>query len=132
MSLVKAFPDALPGPIAQPGVDGADGGEQAAGDGALKEPPQSAGGEAEPADFVGEPDADGPPATGTRIAVAAKDPPGAERLSLGAALVIAVQTAVPIQRADHIAVRAARLLEPFGDRHPGPTASPVQAGECGV
>jgi hypothetical protein len=74
------------------------------------------GGQAEPSDFVGEPDAEGPPATGTCLAVAAKDPPGAHRFSLGAALVKAVQKAVPNQRADHLAVRTGRLLEPLGNR----------------
>ena len=74
---VEAFPDALPGPVAELAIEGADGGEDAAGDGELEEPPQSAGGQAEPSDFVGEPDAEGPPATGACVAVAAKDPPGA-------------------------------------------------------
>ena len=90
----------------------------AAGDGELEELPQSAGGQAEPSDFVGEPDAEGPPATGACIAVAAKDPPGAHGSFAGAALVEAVQTAVPNQRADDLAMRTGRLLEPFGDRRP--------------
>ena len=85
----------------------------AAGDGALEEPPQAAGGQAEPSDFVGAPDAESPPATAAGIAVAAKDPPGADRFSLGAAVVKAAQIAVPNQRADHLAVRTGRLLEPL-------------------
>ena len=79
---------------------------------------RAAGGQAEPSDFVGEPDAEGPPATGPCIAVAAKDPPGADRLSLGAAVVKAVQKAVPNQRADDLAVRTGRQLEPFRNRDP--------------
>ena len=118
LAQVEAFPDALPGPVAEMAVGGADGGEDAAGDGALEEPPQSAGGQAEPSDFVGEPDAEGPPATGPCIAVAAKDPPGADAFSPGVALVKAVQKAVANQRADDLAVRTGRLLEPFGNRVP--------------
>ena len=44
------------------------------------------GGQAEPSDLVGEPDAEGPPAAAACVAVAAKDPPGADRLSLGSRL----------------------------------------------
>ena len=84
LAQVEPFPDALPGPVAELAVDGAAGGDDAAGDGELEEPPQSAGGQAEPSDLVGEPDAEGPSATGTCMAVAAKDPPGADGLSLGA------------------------------------------------
>src|SRR5207302_6739222 len=39
LSPVEPFPDALPGPLAQPAIDGAAGGEDAAGEGALEEPP---------------------------------------------------------------------------------------------
>ena len=77
LALVEPFPDAQQGPLTQLAVAGADGREDAAGDGALEEPPQSAGGQAEPSDFVGEPDAESPPATAPCLAVAAKDPPGA-------------------------------------------------------
>ena len=114
LALVEAFPDALPGAVAEMAVGGADGGADAAGDGGLEEPPQAAGGQAEPSDLVGAPDAEGPPATGACIAVAAKDPPGAHGFSLGAAVVKAVQKAVPNQRADGLAVRTRRLLEPLG------------------
>jgi len=115
---VEPFPDTLQGPITQLAIEAADGNEYAVGDGALEEPPQSAGSQAEPSDFVGAPDAESPPATGTCLAVAAKDPPGAHRLSLRAALVKSVQEAVPNQRADNLAVRTRRLLEPFHNRHP--------------
>ena len=118
LSVIEPFPDALPGPLAQPAVDGAAGGQDAAGDGALEEPPQSAGGQTEPADFVGGPDAERPAATATCMAVAAKDPPGALHLFSVAALVESVQVTVPNQRADHLAMRATRLLQPFGKRSP--------------
>ena len=118
LSLVEAFPDALPGPVAEMTVGGADGGGDGAGGGVLEEAPQSAGGQAEASDFVGEPDAEGPPATAACIAVAAKDPPGALGLALGAAFVITAQKAVPNERADGLAVRAGRLLEPFANRRP--------------
>jgi hypothetical protein len=75
-------------------------------------------GTAKSSDFVGEPNAERPPATAPRLAVAAEDPPGPQRFSPWTAVVIAAQEAVPNQRADHLAVRAGRLLEPFGDRQP--------------
>jgi hypothetical protein len=115
---VEAFPDALHCPIAQLASKSVAGGADAAGNGALEEAPQGGGGQAEPPDFVGEPDAESPPATGTCLAVVAKDTPGAHRLSLGAAFVKSVQTAVPIQRADGLAVRTGRLLEPLGNADP--------------
>ena len=105
LAVVEPLPDALPGPVAQMAVGGADGGEDAVGDGVLEEAPQTGGGQAEASDFVGDPDAEGPPAAGPCVAVAAKDPPGAEGLSLGAAVVKTVQKAVLNESADDLAVR---------------------------
>jgi hypothetical protein len=76
------LPDALPGAVAH-AVDGANGGEDAVNGGALEELPQRGGGQAEASDLVGEPDAERPPAAGSRPAVAAKDPPGADGFALG-------------------------------------------------
>jgi len=118
LRLVEAIPDALHCAIAQLAIEGAAGGDDAASNGALEEPPQSAGGEAEPPDLVGDPDAESPPATGTCLTVAAKDPPGAHCLSLGAAFVKPIQTAVPIQRANVFAMRTGRLLKLFHHRQP--------------
>ena len=131
LCLVEALPDALPGAIAEPGVDGVAGGDHGAGDSELEEAPQGAGGEAEPADLVGEPDAEGPAAAGACVAVAAKDPPGSAGPLL-AALVKAEQIAMLDQRADSLAVRAAGLLEAFGDRGPilGAAKAFVAHGRC--
>jgi hypothetical protein len=118
LALVEAFPDALQGPVTEMAVGGADGCEYTAGNGALKESPQTAGGQAEPSDFVGAPDAESPAAPMACIAVAAKDASGADRFSLGVALVIPAQIAMPNQRADNPAVRTRRLLEPLGNRVP--------------
>lgn len=128
---VEAFPDALPGAIAEPAADGVSGGEQAAGDSELEEAPQGAGAETEAADLVGEPDAEGPSASGTGIAVAAKDALGVAGL-LRACLIEAAQIAMPDQRADGLAVRAAGLLEAFGDRGPflGAAKALVDHGPC--
>jgi hypothetical protein len=63
--------------------------EYAAGDGTLKEPPQRAGAQAQPADLVRAPDTESAPATAPCVAVAAKDPPRPESLSRGVAVVIA-------------------------------------------
>ena len=101
-------------------VGGADGGDDAAGHGVLEEPPQAAGGQAEPANFVGTPDAESPPAARPTVAVAAKDPPGADGFLPGAAVVKAAQIAVADERADHLAMRTRRQLEPLSQSRPIP------------
>src|SRR6185437_2330630 len=77
----------------------------------------SPGGQAQPPDFVGDPDADGPSAAAAAMAVAAVDPPGADG-SPGAAVIEASKRAVADERADGAAVRARRQLEPLDDRGP--------------
>src|SRR5882724_9097442 len=84
LAQVEAFPDAQPGPVAQLAAGGADGIDDAVGDGAFEELPQSAGGQAEASNFVGDPDAESPAATGTCVAIAAKDAPRPHRRSLAA------------------------------------------------
>jgi hypothetical protein len=119
LAQVEPFPDALPGPVTSLAVgdDAACSGD-AAGDDALEESPQSAGCQAQPSDFLRDPDAESPSATATRIAVAAKDPPSAQRFSLGVALVVSAQIAVANQRANRFAMRTRRLLEPLSNRAP--------------
>ena len=114
LAVAESFPDALQGPLAQVAVEGANGSNDGAGDGALEEAPQAAGGQAEPADVVGAPDAEGPSAAGPCLAVAAKDTSSAHGFVLGAAFVKAVQEAVPNESADHLAVRTGSQLEPLG------------------
>ena len=119
LAQVESFPDALPGPVTAPAVgDDADRSGDAAGDGALEESPQSVSCQAQPSDFVGVPDAEGPPAPAPQIAVAAKDPPSADRFSLGVALVVSAQIAVANQRANRFAMRTRRLFELFSNRAP--------------
>jgi len=118
LAQVESFPDALPGPVAEMAVGGANGCTDGPGGGALQELPQSTGCQAEASDFVGEPNAERPPATWACVAVAAKDAACAHRLSLRAAVVKAAEKAVPNERADHVAMRARRLLELFGQRGP--------------
>src|SRR5262249_44606617 len=118
LALLEAFPDALPGPVTPMAVGGANGSADTAGGDTLEEPPQSAGGQAEPSDCVGEPDGERLPATAACIAVAAKDPLRTHRYALGVAPVKSAQNAMPIQHADNLAVRTGRLLEPFGNRAP--------------
>jgi len=113
LAQAKAFPDALPGPFAEMAVRGADGRDDGAGGGDLEEAPQQAGGQAEPSDFVGAPDADGSAATLASIAITAKDPAGADRFSPWGGVVIAAQIAVANERADDLAVRTGRQLEPL-------------------
>jgi hypothetical protein len=123
----EPFPDALPGSVTQMAVDGADGSADAAGRGASEEAPQTAGGQAESTDFVGDPDAERAATTATHMAVAAKDSASPQCFSPRAAVVESVQTAVPNQRTHHFAVRAGRLLEPFRQRDPfvGATVKPL-------
>src|SRR5262245_23152394 len=104
------FPETLPGPVTALAVAGADRRGDAAGDGTLEELPQAAAGQAQAADLVGAPDAERAPAAATCLAVAAKDPPGADRGSPGTVLVIAAQITVPDQRADRPVVRTRRQL----------------------
>ena len=115
---VEALPDALPAPSAEAAVDVPAGGQDVGGDGELEELPQSVGSQAEASDFVGEPDAESPPATGPCIAVAAENAAGPHRFLSRATLVIAAQKAVQNQGAHTFAMRARRLLEPLRDRHP--------------
>jgi len=119
LAQVEPFPEALPGPVTSPVVgDRADRRGNGAGDGVFEESPQRAGCQAQPSDFVGAPDAERPPASRAPIAVAAKDPPRADRFALGIALIETAQIAVANQRANRFAMRTRRLLEPFGNRVP--------------
>lgn len=113
---VESFPDPLHLPVAQVAVDAADGRDQAAGDNGLEKHPQTAGREAQPSNFVREPDAERPPAAFSTVAVAAEDPPGADRLFPWIPLIVATQKAVPNQEASHLAMRARRRLELLGNR----------------
>src|SRR5271155_3374110 len=116
LALLEPFPNSLQGPVAEMAIGGADGCEDAAGGGPLEKTPQTAGGQAEPSNFVGGPDAEGPPATGPGLAVAAKDAAGADRLALRTAVIKAVQRAMPNQGTDDLAMRTRRQLEPLGPR----------------
>jgi len=113
---IEPVPEALPGPLIQFAVEGAAGRQDAAGEGGLEKLPQGARGQAEPPDSVGEPDAEGPSATGTCVTVAAEDAPGAQLFVV--VLVASVQGAMPDQCADHLAVWTAHLLEPLRKRRP--------------
>ena len=120
LAQVEAFPDALPGPVAAMAVGGgADAAaSDAAGDGALEESPQTAGGQAQPPDFVGEPDAEGPPAAAACACGCCKRSAGRGRSFAGDCSRRSRQIAVPNQRADRLAVRTRRQLEPLSDRVP--------------
>ena len=61
---------------------------------------------------------EGPTAAASPMAVAAKDPPSADRLALGVRLVVAAQKAVANQRANRFAMRTRHLLESFRKRAP--------------
>jgi hypothetical protein len=119
LAQVESFPDALPGPVASPAVgDDTHCRDDAAGNGVLQESPHRVGGQAQAPDFVGDPDAEGPTAAARTLAVAAKEPPSADRLALGVAFVVAAQKAVANQRAHRFAMRTRHLLESFRKRAP--------------
>jgi len=118
LTAVEPLPEALQGAVAQVTAEGTDGLADAVAGGAPEKAAQRSGAEAEAADLVGAPDADGPAAAAPGIAVAAKQPPRPHNFAPGTGFVIAAQTAVANQRADHLAVRAGRQLEPFGQRVP--------------
>ena len=128
MAKAKAFPDALPGTVTEMAVCDTNGCENATSDGALEEPPQRAGGQAEPSDSVDDPDADCPSAAAPSLAVTAKDPPGADRFALRRTLVVAAQITVANQGADKLAVGTGRLFEPLRQRDPflGIAAKPAR------
>lgn len=88
----------------------------AALDGLLQEFPQGVGGQPEPFDLVGRPDAERPSAAARPLPVIAEDPPGADRFLPRMLLVITSQNAVPDEGPDSSAMRASRCFELGIDR----------------
>ena len=74
--------------------------------------------QAQSSDFVGEPDAEGPSAATSLMAVAAKDPACPKRFSLRAGLVKSVEGAMSDESVNGLAVGTGGLLEALGDRDP--------------
>ena len=119
MTEVEALPEALPGAVAPAAVgDGVDGGGERADDDALEEAPDGVGGEAEAADFVGGPDAEGASATGASVAVAAKDAASAAGFLPGMGFIVAVQMAVAIKSANGSAMGTRKVFELLGQGVP--------------
>jgi hypothetical protein len=108
--------DALPSPFAALAMCGTSGGN-AFGDGALKESPECAGGQADPTDGVDLPDTQVASAAGSMsAAIITADPVSADGFtaSVGIAAVIAVLD----ERAGAFATGARNDFESFGDRIP--------------
>jgi hypothetical protein len=115
----EALPEALPGAVATAVVKGgADGGSDGAGEDAEEELPEGVGGETAAADGVGLPDAEGVSATGSAVAVAAKDTVSAVGFLAGLGLVVAVQMTVAIERADLLATWTRGEFEAVGNGVP--------------
>ena len=112
--MAETLPDTLPRAVAEMAIGGPDGSEEGADGGELEESPKTAGGQAEPANFVGAPDAESAAATGPGLAIAAKDAAGADGFMLEVFLIKSIQTAVAIESADDLAMRTGRMLEPLG------------------
>ena len=117
LSQVEASPDPLPRAVAALAVCVAEGGRNGPGDGLDKEPPQDPGCQAQASDFVGEPDAEGAPATAPSIAVAAKDPSRAGHFLL-AGLIEPAQPTMPNEHADRVTMGARFQREITGDLDP--------------
>lgn len=115
---LEPFPDSLQRPVTEMAVGNADRGRDPAADRVFEEFPQGMCGQAQPSDFVGQPDAEGPPATRTPVAIAAKDPPCPNRSSPGTTLIKTGQRAMPNQRPHHLAVRAWCQFESLGNGDP--------------
>ena len=111
MTVVEPLPKALPGPVAQRAVGGADRGGDGAGGRALEERPQPACRDAQPPDFIRGPDAERPPAPRASIAVAAKDPSSAHGFLPRAAFIKAAQDAVHSGAALRVADANAALAQ---------------------
>lgn len=118
LGMAEAFPDAQQGPLVEMALEAAEGGTDAVGDDLLEESPESAGGQAEASDLVGEEDAEGLAAAGACIAIAAKDAAGAAGPPLGMAFVKTVEKAMANEVADGFAVGARGQFELFGEGVP--------------
>ena len=99
-------------------VGSGNGSDQTARGGGQEEPPQGAGREAQASDFVGKPDADGTPAAGAGIAVAAKDAASADDVARGGGVIKAAQRAMANEVANDMAMRTGRQLESFDEGVP--------------
>jgi hypothetical protein len=115
--VLKSSPDAPEGPVAPGQVGLADRVSQAPLDDPLEEGPEGGCGEAESADFLGEPDTDGSSASVPAMAVAAEDSAGADGWP-GAAVIESGENAMADEGADGKAVRAGGELESLNDGGP--------------
>ena len=113
----EAMPETLPGPVTPLKL-----GHRscccrdAAGEDLSQESPHYPRAQAQAADFVGQPDTDGPSTTTLRMPVAAVDPSRPQTLSL--ALVIPHQAAMTNQSPHRPAMRTRRQLEPLHQMRP--------------
>src|SRR5271163_1669509 len=113
------MPEALPGAVAAATVtDRGDGDDEGGGDDTLEETPEGIGGETFAAEGVGPPDAESAAATGTLMAIAAKDAVSAEGFLAGLGLSVAVQMAVANESANGVAVRTGDEFELLGKGAP--------------
>ena len=119
---VEAFPDALQSAIAQAAIDGAAGRDQAAGDGGLQEPPQAPSVRLSRRILSASQTLKVRPQPGRAWRLLQKTRRARSVFCRGLALVGSVQTAVLIQRADDLAMRTRRLLEPFHNRRHSPSS----------
>ena len=129
LAAAEPLPDAAPGAVAAMAAAAAASGAEAVGDGAAEEAVQAGGGQAEAADFIGEPDGDGPAAAGACVAVAAKEAVRAAGHAWGG-FVKAVQRAVANESADDLAVGTGGELEPLDDGVPIVVVAAEPAMRC--
>jgi hypothetical protein len=118
LSMVESLANALQGAGTQGSFDRPRGCRDAIRNRPSEKCREGAGAQARTSDRLGEKDADGPSATATPMAVAAKDPPGPEDFSRGLSVVEAVEGAVSNEGADGLAVRTGREFKPFDEGDP--------------
>ena len=112
LGLAKAFPDPVGRGLAQAAVEFAEGLPFVAGGNAVDEKrPQAFGGQEQPCDLVGPPDAESSAAAAGSISVAAKDPLRSHGLPPRMLIVIAAEKPMSNQPADLFAVRTRRQLQ---------------------
>ena len=112
LGLSKTFPDPVGRGLAQAAVEFAEGLPFVAGGNAVDEKrPQAFGGQEQPCDLVGPPDAESSAAAAGSISVAAEDPLRSHGLPPRMLIVIAAEKSVSNQPADLFAVRTRRQLQ---------------------
>lgn len=127
--MAKALPNTLPSPDAQRALDSTNRSGNTANHNKLQELPQTTSAETPVADFVNQPNSEGPTATETGIAVTAEDPSASKDFFWRTGIIVAKgQSAMGIEHSNAPAMRTGDYFQPFLNRNPivGITKEPLQ------